>query len=93
MVIWKFPVEINGTFEIKAPSSFRVLSIGVQDGRPVLWAALDPKSPEYTFKFHSVMTGEDFPDTVADPAFWAFRGTAQLIGSLGPFVLHLFQKI
>lgn len=93
MVIWKFPIDPQGEFVVKAPTSLRVLSTGVQGGQPFFWASLNPKDPEYIFKFRVVMTGEDFPDDVADPDFWRFHGTLQLMSGIGPIVIHLFQKI
>lgn len=94
MVIWKFPIDPRGEFEVKATTSLRVLSTGIQDGKPYFWASLNPKGPECTFVFCSVMTGEDFADEVVDSAFWTFCGTVQLQGGAGNFfVLHLFQRV
>lgn len=41
-MVYKYPLDIQDEVVIMMPKCARVLSVQVQNGRPCLWAAIDP---------------------------------------------------
>jgi hypothetical protein len=44
--IWKYPLEIINKQKIKLPGSYKILSIKVQNGKPILYVFVNPKVQE-----------------------------------------------
>lgn len=87
--IWKFPlpVEVDEYVEMELPKDACVLTAQIQDGRPTLWAMVnpDPRCPVETRRFKWVATGEPNVD------FYNLHyiATVQNAG----FVYHLFRVV
>lgn len=84
--IWKFPVVCEDDWVLEMPAESEPLSVGVQNGEPVLWAAVDSQTTQKErHRFHLRGTGHPLGDGV----FHRFIGTFQ-IGGMG-LVFHLFD--
>ena len=86
MVIWKFPLALAlAPMTIRVPRGGRLLTMQLQDRRPVLWFLVDDSVPDEARTFRFCMTGEaDLPDQFkAAP----YCGTVQAVG----LVWHLFE--
>lgn len=84
--VYKYPLDIQDEVVVIMPKGARVLSIQVQNGRPCLWAAVDPR--EMTLeerRFRIAGTGHPIQDDVVD----GFIGTIQLYD--GKLVFHVFE--
>jgi len=88
--IWKYQLQV--TTDLKLPAGSRVLSVGNQEERVVLWAMIDPKSSKIrTRRFRIYLTGEEFN---GDPGI--FIGTVQLKDQMDEtkqFVCHVFETL
>lgn len=79
--IYKFPLQLEDAQRIQMPSGARPIKAGKQEGL-VLWAIVDPASPQANYRVDIVPTGKEPPedklyvDTVFD----------------GPFVWHVFIR-
>ena len=82
--IWKYEAGV-GRFVLEMPAGARVLSVGVQFGKPCLWALVDPAAPLVAHGF--AVTGTGHQAGGLKPA--AFVGTFQLHG--GALIYHLFD--
>lgn len=92
--IWKFPFRIDDEVAIEMPRDARVLTVQVQDGKPCLWALVDPKAPKGPRLFRLFGTGHP----VTEELLGAFVGTFQInsslpyeLGGVGSLVFHLFE--
>lgn len=85
MMIHKYPVQVEDSFEVRMPAGARVIAVQVQDGDPVMWAVLDENAFDFTRTFRVVGTGQSFDDC----HLCKHVGTFQLEG--GAFVGHLFE--
>jgi hypothetical protein len=81
--IWKFPLEITDRQNISMPCVFRLLTVQVQNGQPVAWAVVEPKSARVEVRFFCVGTGN--PEMILSD-IQAYLGTVQLDG----LVWHYF---
>lgn len=91
MRIWKYPIDLGRSDEwqsIEAPGKeARLLSVSVQDGKPVLYALVDPVSlAREKLNFWAAMTGSPVPI----PFNARFLGTIQMYADT--FVLHVFAE-
>lgn len=86
MIIYKYPLR-PGTFEIEMPEGARILSVAVQDDKPMMWALVDPSAPLSKHGLMVVGTGHNMEGL--DVRNWRFVGTFQLDG--GSLVFHLFE--
>lgn len=83
--IWKFPVEVAGDFFcVPMPAEASVLSVQLQNDKPVMWALVDTEAPVVTRTFAVYGTGHP-----VHPGFKRFIGTYQALG--GRLVFHLFE--
>lgn len=82
--IWKYKLEITDEQSIEMPKGSKVLSVGVQDGVPVIWAEVDLLS-FCTEKRVILIFGTGNP---IDGTSHTFVGTFQLLG----FVGHVFVR-
>lgn len=83
MTIWKYTIAQAGPSAVLMPKGATVLSVGVQNGTPVVWALVDPASPQSNRHFYTALTGASIPR----PEEWRFVGTFQIDW----FVGHLFE--
>lgn len=83
-VIWKFTLDVgsDGRCVLEVPQVREFFDAGEQDGRIVLWAAVDPASEREEVSFTVVGTGWELPDG-------HYRGTVQMPGGL---VWHVFEQ-
>lgn len=84
--VYKYPLDIQDEVVVMIPKGARVLSVQVQNGRPCLWAAVDPN--ELTLEerlFRISGTGHPIQDDVVD----GFIGTIQMYD--GKLVFHVFE--
>ena len=61
MVIYKYELELEDTFEIETPAMFNPVHIAVQDGKICLWAEVVPDSPKWKRTFFCRGTGQTVP--------------------------------
>lgn len=86
MKVWKFPVEMTERFTVVMPTA-TVLCVQVQNGRPYIWALVDPDTNLYSErKFLIAGTGEEID---AHPDDLKYIDTWQMNG--GSLVFHLFE--
>ena len=84
--VYKYPLDIQDEATVMMPIGARVLSVQVQNGRPCLWAAVDPTETEIEKRlFRIAGTGHPIHDDVVD----GFIGTIQLYD--GKLVFHVFE--
>ena len=55
--IWKFPVAIHNSIEIKAPKVIRWLDVQNQSNIPMVWAVVDTEASFETHVLHVRGTG------------------------------------
>lgn len=83
--IWKYPV-LTGFFEHDMPEGSEILDVQMQNGRPVMWALVEPTREKHTRSFFVVGTGRAFDDDDV----CRYVGSFQTVD--GMFVFHLFEK-
>lgn len=84
--VWKFPIQVEDTFDMHMPRGAQVLSVQVQAGSPVMWALVDPDAKVEERWFRVAGTGH----AVDDEKFPVFIGTFQL-EAFG-LVFHVFAQ-
>lgn len=85
-MVYKYPLDIHDEVVVMMPNGARVLSVQVQNGRPYIWAAVDPN--ELTLEerwFRIAGTGHPIQDDVVD----GFIGSIQMYD--GKLVFHVFE--
>lgn len=84
--IWKFEVQIRDRFTLSFPKEdHSVLCVQMQNGRPMLWVAVNPDAPIGHRTFCLRGTGQPL-DFGTGPN--SYIGTFQMEG----FVWHLFTR-
>ena len=86
-VIWKYPLELTDEQVIHVPRSPQFLSCQIQNGKPCIWALVDPELRSKAISVYVVGTGNPVPEGVADADF---MGTVQMAG--GSLVWHVFVE-
>lgn len=86
MKIFKYEIPIAASFDLQIPWGFTALSFQVQNGFPVLWAAVNENHTKNTYTFKLVGTGQqfEFNELVLKKKY---IGTIQL----DDLVWHLFE--
>jgi hypothetical protein len=87
LAVWKFEVPVRDRFEIEMPVGARLLTVQTQNGRPHLWALVNPHAETETRVFWVMGTGHQAADL--DGA--EYVGTFQMLG--GQYVWHLFEWV
>ncbi len=82
--IYKYDIDIKGTTEIKIPTVHKIISMGMQGEKIVVWAEVNNETELVTKKIRLITTGEMF-----QPFRRNFIGTFQLFG----FVGHLYEVL
>jgi len=84
MKIYKYPIPVQERFTLDLPDDSHILTVQVQDGRPMAWAWVDPNAKVYPRHFAIIGTGQDIPEDVINASY---VGTFQM----PPYVWHLFE--
>lgn len=85
--IWKYEIPCQDEFDLELPIGALPLSVGVQQGVPVLWLAVNNRTTgRERRRFVLALTGKPLPDLL----WHRFIGTFQL-EEIG-FVGHLFEE-
>lgn len=86
--VYKYPLDIQDEVVVMMPKGARVLSVQVQNGRPCLWAAVDPNELTLGERWFRIAgTGHPIQDDVVD----GFIGTIQMCE--GSIVYHVFERL
>lgn len=84
--IWKYKIDVTDRQMIEMPCGAELLSVGVQDGHPVLWALVNPTHYQPYRVLRIYGTGHPVDD---EPK--RFVGTFMLHD--GALVFHVFEEI
>lgn len=82
--IRKYELEPGKTQSIWMPGYANVLDVQLQDGKPVLWALVDPTIPNEERRFQLVWTDEE----MSNLEYAGYISTFQA----GSMVWHLFEE-
>ena len=83
--IWKYEFRVGDEQEVWLPKGAKILTVGVQAERPVLWALVDPKEPDEAVRIQ--MRGTGHPADGLEKA--RHLGTIFMHG--GRLVFHVFE--
>jgi hypothetical protein len=86
--IYKYPIEVIDSQELKLPKGARILTLQTQHDVPYIWAMVNPdekRTERWQFVTHG--TGHD---VTPDIAMFTHLSTYQLQG--GAFVFHAFFR-
>lgn len=83
--VLQYPVGIN-EFSVPMHSGSSVLSVGMQNGKPIMWALSDKAEPLVPHFFVTAQTGQEVPDEIGH---FLFIGTFQ--SPSGNMSFHLFD--
>lgn len=82
--VWKFQVKLKEEFTLRMPAGAGVLYVGVQNGKPCLWARVNPDAFDAERTFYLRETGQ------------AVEPDLRYVGSFmlddDGFVGHLFER-
>lgn len=84
--IWKFALAPDDKQTIAMPIGATLLSVHMQDGRPCIWAEVNPTEKSYPRMIEMFGTGQPI-----DGAARKFLGTILL--AEGQFVFHVFERL
>lgn len=84
--VWKFPLALAETQEVAMPIGADILHLEVQNGRPCLWALVDPGADEEIRRFMIVGTGHGIPLRSNKQ-----RHVGTFLVEDGEFVFHVFE--
>jgi hypothetical protein len=88
--IWKYPLEVETTNVVLMPKGAEILSVGLQDNKPVVWALVNPDEEDKEPKVLEMFgTGESIPYDMGVNR--RFLGTLQPIENGYEFAFHLFE--
>ncbi len=83
--IWKFELEAMDRQFIDMPALSEVLCVQVQDGKPCVWAMVEPKNDLCAMEFRIYGTGHPIDNS----EHLKYIGSYQLYG--GTLVFHCFE--
>lgn len=86
--VWKFPLHVNDVQFVTMPANAHILTVQAQDGRPCLWALVNPAMPTETRKILTTGTGHEREDL---DAYVNYIGTYQL--ERGALIFHVFEAL
>lgn len=82
--IYKYEVVLEEVFTISMPRCAFLLSVQLQNGKPAMWAVVDPAAPTEERRFGCFGTGNPLPDGFGG----TFVGTVILPVGM---VVHVFE--
>jgi hypothetical protein len=62
--IFKYPIKIQGEFEMELPQDAKILKVDAKQGLPCMWAMVNPEAPKTKRKFHIFGTGHALPEKI-----------------------------
>ena len=83
--VYKYPVILEDNWEMSMPRGAKILSVGVQNGEPFMWAAVETDNMSQRKYFRTAGTGHEIKGILK------FVGTFHL-EDLG-LVFHVFEKV
>lgn len=83
---WKFELNTDSIQLVKMPRNSKILTVQVQDDRPVMWAFLTPDAPLENRCIESFFNGE--PVDIENTIEREYIGTYQLKG----LVYHVYLR-
>lgn len=84
--VWKYELDVTDEQKIELPVGAKLLHVGVQRGKPCLWAEVNPDAATAEHTIITVGTGHRLPDTNVEHV-----GTYLLLD--GDFVGHVYQEV
>lgn len=85
--IFKYELQLTDVQTLRLPGYYQVLCVQVQNGKPCLWAAVDPSYPGRNKGIRIIGTGHQF----SDYEDLEYISTFQLED--GALVFHVFEVI
>lgn len=82
--VWKWPLNVVDKQDIFMPAGAEMLTVQVQDGKPCLWAMVDPSLPKERRVLCTAGTGH----AIQEETGLDYVGTYQLED--GALVFHVF---
>lgn len=84
--VWKYRVPLGDgdVFEIMIPAHADALTVQMQDGKPQMWALVDPNLPTWPYRFRIAGTGHPIEERIKK-----YVGSFQLYA--GALVFHIFE--
>ena len=86
MNIWKYRLYIGPLTVIEMPKGAEILAVQTQDGRPCIWAIVDPDAPVELRTFEMCGTGHKMKELAEDETR-VYIGTVQI----DRYVWHYFE--
>lgn len=84
--VYKYQLEIKDEVLVSMPKDAKILTVQVQNGRPCIWASVDPSSSDMEIrKFRIAGTGHPVEDSIIEN----YIGTVQMYE--GKLVFHVFE--
>ena len=87
--IWKCPLEMTGSQEVKIPLPAVILSVQPQGDGVCLWAEVSPSLEKVRVPIVILGTGHEMPDV--EPGHLRYINTFQLQG--GALVFHAYEVV
>ena len=87
--IFKYNISINDCQTIEMPKDAEILKTGVQNGKMVLWALVNPEYGKEQRWFRLIGTGHKITDEISNNMHYI--GTFLLYGD--SMVFHLFEML
>lgn len=92
MRIYKYKLEVTDFQQLVIKKNAEFMTLQVQGGKPVLWAAVDPDEEDVVIEIQTYGTGVDM---LEDWHKGIYLGTYQLdlqYATFGTFVGHVFTR-
>ena len=84
--IWKYSFSWEpGVEDISMPHNAQIISVGIQNNEPVMWAIVDIEAIKYPRRMYKHMTGRVL---YGETNVTSFLGTLQ--HPIHPYVIHIF---
>ena len=83
-VIWKYPLKIAAAQTVMMPAGAVLLSVGLQNQSPQLWAEVDPVQPPTPRPVLMAGTGHALPGS-------RMRLLGRLDVNEGEFIFHVYE--
>lgn len=83
-VVWKYPLQIENEQYIALPADCKILRVGVQDNKPVIWVLTHPADLIESVKIYIFATGQIINVEVGE-----YLGSYEIYGGLE--IYHVFK--
>lgn len=85
MKVYKYGVELNDYFEFDMPGGAKILTVQMQNGKPYMWAMVNPEEELQKRTFRMAGIGH----SINEREIIGYIGTFQMQD--GTLVFHLFE--